>query len=103
LHRQWAIEALEKKDISYRVAYSSPSISGILAAVRSGLAVAPIGLSIFTPDLRMVQQEILPALPSANICLYQSKGHADNVQLNLVEHIKDEFCNIGIMPAQMQS
>lgn len=102
IHRQWAIEALEKDNIDYRVAYSSPSISGILAAVKSGLAVAPIGASTLISDLRMIPQKKLPALPSAMICLYQSKCHEDSVQSNLVKHIIDEFCDIHIAPTQIR-
>jgi len=101
IHRQWAIETLEKNIIDYRVAYSSPSISGIIAAVKSGLAVAPIGGSTFISDLRMVPQQKLPVLPSAMICLYQSKCHEDRVQSNLVEHIIDEFCDIVPIYAQI--
>ena len=96
VHRQWAIEALAKSEIDYRIAYSSPSISGIRAAVRSGLAVAPIGASTFISDLRMIPQNILPALPSAMICLYQSTCHVDDIQKSLVNHIIDEFCNIPV-------
>jgi DNA-binding transcriptional LysR family regulator len=103
MHRQWAIEALEKNDIDYRIAYSSPSISGILAAVRSGLAVAPIGASTFISDLRMIPQKILPALPSAMICLYQSKCHGDGIQNSSVKHIIDEFCNIPVYGQDGQS
>lgn len=95
LHRQWAIETLEKESIDYRIAYSCSSISGILAAVKSGLAVAPIGVSTFIPDLRMIPHRKLPALPSATICLYRSKCHEDSIQSNLAKHIMDEFCDIS--------
>lgn len=100
IHRQWAIEALEKNNLDYRIAYSSPSIAGILAAVRSGLAVAPIGGSTLVSDLRMIFPSKLPALPSAAVCIYQSKCHEDSVQSSLVKHVIDEFCNIPnvIMP-----
>ena len=94
IHRQWAIEALENDSIEYRVAYSSSSISGILAAVKSGLAVAPIGASTFTSDLRMISQRKLPALPSVMISLYRSKCHEESIQSNLAKHIIDEFCDI---------
>lgn len=97
IHRQWAIEALDHDNIDYRIAYSSPSIAGILAAVKSGLAVAPIGESTLIPDLRMIPANKLPELPSAAICLYQSKFDEDSVQASLVKHVIDEFCNISSM------
>jgi len=101
IHREWAIEALEKNNIDYRVAYSSPSIAGILAAVTSGLAVAPIGTSTLISGLRLIPHKKLPALPSAMICLHQSKCHEDSIQSHLVTHIIDEFCDTSILPAQI--
>jgi DNA-binding transcriptional LysR family regulator len=53
IYRKWATEALEKINRPFHVAYMSPSISGILATVRSGLAVAPVGLSVAGDDVRM--------------------------------------------------
>jgi len=103
LYRQWAIQALEKNNIDYRIAYTSPSISGILAAVKSGLAVAPIGASTLISDLRMIPQKKLPALPSATVCLYQSECHEDSVQFNLVKHIVEAFCVIPIIPTRLRS
>lgn len=94
LNRQWAIEALKSENINYRIAYTSPSISGILAAVRSGLAVAPIGASTFTSNLRVIPSKVLPALPSATICIYHSNFDDQSTQASLIQHIIDEFCDI---------
>lgn len=94
INRQWAIEALKRENIDYRIAYTSPSISGILAAVRSGLAVAPIGSSIFTSSLRVIPSKILPSLPSVTICLYHSNFYEEITQASLIQHIIDEFCDI---------
>lgn len=101
IHRDQALEALDNANIEYRVAYSSPSISGILAAVKSGLAVAPIGTSTLISDLRLIPQKKLPPLPSVKICLHQSKSHKDSVQSYLVKHIIDEFCDFRIVPTQI--
>lgn len=94
IHRQWAIEALKRDNIDYRIAYTSPSISGILAAVRSGLVVAPIGASTFVSDLRIIPPKRLPSLPSSMICLYHSTFDSDQTQTSLVKHIVNEFCDI---------
>lgn len=103
IHRQWAIEALKNDNIDYRIAYSNPSIAGILAAVKSGLAVAPIGESTLIPDLRMIPLNKLPAPPSAAVCLYQSECHEYSVQSSLVKHVIDEFCNIPNMTMPLKS
>ncbi len=103
IYRQWATQALEKQNIAYRVAYSSPSISGILAAVKSGLAVAPIGASTPILDLRTISPKKLPALPSAMVCLHQSECHEDSVQATLIKYIINEFCAIPIISTQLRS
>lgn len=95
MYRQWAIQALEKQNIAYRIAYSSPSISGILAAVKSELAIAPIGASTFSPDLRTISIDTLPELPSAKVYLHQSKNRNDCIQANLSRYIIDEFRSIS--------
>lgn len=103
IHRQWAVDALEKNNIDYRIAYSSPSIAGILAAVKSGLAVAPIGESTLIHGLRMIPSDKLPMLPSAAVCLYHSECDEDCVLSNLVKHVIDEFCNIPSMIIPLKS
>lgn len=100
INRQWAIEALEKNSIRYRIAYSSPSISGIVAAVQSGLAIAPIGASTFTPNLRVISSDKLPVLPSANICLYHPPYDESSIQSNLIKHIINEFSDLSLLPPQ---
>lgn len=91
IYRQWAIQTLNEHDMSYRIAYSSPSISGVLAAVKSGLAVAPVGASTPVSDFRILSQGILPDLPSAMVCLYQSNVLKDTALNHLARYIIDEF------------
>jgi DNA-binding transcriptional LysR family regulator len=72
IFRNWAMEALEKVGIEYRIVYVSRSISGILDAVRAGLAIAPVVQSNVPPDLKRVGLEAgLPVLPVSNIVLHQ--------------------------------
>jgi DNA-binding transcriptional LysR family regulator len=103
IYRQWAIQALEREEIAYRIAYSSPSISGILAAVRSGLAVAPVGASTLHSDLRTIPSATLPALPSAKVSLHYSECPDDSAQAHLVRYIRDEFRTIPILQRQLRS
>ena len=72
MYRKWAMQALAKRGISYRVACASPSIAGVLAAVRAGLAVAPVGASTRLSGFRVLEEGILPRLPSATVSLHQS-------------------------------
>jgi len=74
IFRTWAIEALEKSGISYRIVYVSRSISGLIDAVRAGFAIAPIIRSNVPSDLKIVGLENgLPVLPVSNIVLHKTK------------------------------
>jgi DNA-binding transcriptional LysR family regulator len=70
--RAMALEALEREQRGWRIAYTSPSLPGLLAAVRAGLGVtAQTALSI-TPGLRPVAAEAgLPPLGEVEIALHQ--------------------------------
>lgn len=73
-YRRWATMALDAAGVSYRVAFESPSVAGVLASVRSGLAVAPVGSSMVPDDLRVLgPADGFPTLPAAFISL-QTNG-----------------------------
>lgn len=82
IYRKWALEALRKQGIAYWLAFVSSSISSILAAVRSGLAVAPIGTSTLDESLRVLGPEAgFPLLPVSEVSLLQSSA-AENEPVN---------------------
>ena len=91
LFRKWALQALSEQGIPYRIAYSSPSVSGIIAAVKAGFAVAPVGASISPVGFRVLREDRLPCLPSATISLHQSNHREDSAQAYLAKHISREF------------
>lgn len=75
IFRSWAAAALEQAGIEYRIVYVSRSISGILDAVRAGLAIAPIVKSNVPLDLKTVGIENgLPVLPISNVALHMVKA-----------------------------
>ncbi len=92
LYRKWAMEALEKINRPFHVAYMSPSISGILATVRSGLAVAPVALSVAGEDVQIIGPEDgLPVLPIADVCLYGTCDLKNPLVANLATHVRESF------------
>ena len=99
IYRRWAVQALDKHGIPYRVAYASPSISGVLAAVKSGLAVAPVGASTPVSGFRVLSEGVLPELPSAKVCLYQADSPEDGTLDHLFQYIIDEFRSIPYISA----
>jgi DNA-binding transcriptional LysR family regulator len=53
--RQSAIVSLEAKGRSWRLAFTSPSISGVKAAVRAGLGITLRGTSFLGPGLTVIE------------------------------------------------
>ncbi|MBA3008704.1 MAG: hypothetical protein FP812_00445, partial [Desulfobacula sp.] len=92
LFRTWAIEALEKSGIPYRIVYVSRSISGLIDAVRAGFAIAPIIRSNVPPDLKIAGlADGLPVLPVSNIVLHKTKKVTSEIIECFSEHIIKSF------------
>ncbi len=92
VYRNWAIDALTKIEKNFRIAYTSPSTSGILAAVRGGLAVAPVGLSAVSKDIRILGiRDGFPDLPTAYVAIITSSRHLSPVVESLYEHVIKGF------------
>lgn len=97
LFRKWAIQALAEQGVAYRVAYSSPSTNGVLAAVKAGLAVAPIGASIQNTGFRILSDGVLNKMPSAVVSLHQSDRPASMAQTHLSQYITEEFRSMPLV------
>ncbi|WP_439861764.1 LysR family transcriptional regulator [Pseudomonas sp. MBLB4136] len=90
--RSWACNALDAIEREYRIAYTSPSLSAIMAVVSAGLAVTAQLQSLITPDQRIIgEAEGLPAMPSASIVLLRSPHTQSPVTETLAEHIVEGF------------
>lgn len=90
--RNWAINALDKAGIDYRIAYTSPSIMGLQAAVLAGLAVTAISQSIIPPGMRqLATEEGFPPLPSAYFVLHRNPETANCAVDSLADHIAKAF------------
>lgn len=90
--RKWALKALQTDGRNFRIAYTSPSIAGIMAAVSAGLAVAPVGLSMLRGKTRVLGAEDgFPALPTAPVTLHLAPGRASKVVEALAGHVREAF------------
>lgn len=86
LFRNAALEALERAGQPWRVALSTPSLSGIRAAVRAGLGVSVRTERWLEPDMRIVQE--LPPLPEVELALIRGTnegGAAERLRAALRE------------------
>lgn len=96
-YRIWALEALAEMGRNYWIAFVSPSIAGILAAVKAGLAVAPIGRNAMISSLRILGPEKgFPLLPVSEISLHRSRAAADNPQVAcFADYVAESFQQTG--------
>lgn len=88
----WAIRALEKANIDYRVAYTSPSVLGLQAAVSAGLAVTALSQSVVPEGLRpLTVSEGFPPLPDVYFVLHRNPQENNLAIESLAEHIARAF------------
>jgi DNA-binding transcriptional LysR family regulator len=99
MFRKWAMQSLAEQGIPYRVAYSSPSIAGVLAAVKAGLAVAPVGASIPLSGFRRLPDAVFKSLPAAVVSLHQANHPASDAQRCLAQYIGEIFGNLPSIPS----
>lgn len=90
-HR-WALDALDDAAKPYRIAYTSPSISALAAAVDAGLAVASIARSSVVPGMRILgPADGFPTMPEFRIALVQAEKQRSVASARLADHIVDGF------------
>jgi DNA-binding transcriptional LysR family regulator len=92
--RKWAMQSLAEQEIPYRVAYSSPSVSGVLAAVEAGLAIAPVGASTPVSGFRRLSDEVFKRLPAAVVSLHQADHPTSDAQSRLARYISEVVRNL---------
>ncbi|HDZ57905.1 MAG TPA: LysR family transcriptional regulator [Pseudomonas xinjiangensis] len=90
--RAWACNALDTMERDYRVAYTSPSLSAIMAVVSIGLAITAQLQSLVHADMRIIgKEEGLPDMPSASIVLLRNSRNQSPVTECLAEYIAEGF------------
>ena len=90
--RGWAFRSLDAIGKDYRVAYTSPSITGIQAAVSAGLAVTVLGRSILPIGVRqLTADEGFPELPAATVTLKRASEKPSPAIDSMAKHIVDSF------------
>jgi DNA-binding transcriptional LysR family regulator len=83
VHREAAINELEKKGIKWRIAFSSHSYAGKVAALKAGIGIAVLPQKMIPNSLSQIRSEILPKLKDTHICLL--KHHNKNAAVNSFE------------------
>jgi DNA-binding transcriptional LysR family regulator len=90
--REWAEKSLVGIGREYRIAYTSQSASGLLSAVRAGLAVTAVGRSSVPGDIRILgPDDGFPKLPRAVITLTKAQKSLSIPAQSLASHIISSF------------
>ena len=90
--RELALGALEAAGRSWRVAYTSQSLTGVRPAVDAGLAITVVARSMLTPDLRVLDESSgLPVLPSVEIAIHRPPGRPSEPARQLAGLLQEQL------------
>ena len=96
VYRKWALQALRQTGLAHWIAFVSPSIAGILAAVRAGLAVAPIGMGALDASLRVLGPEQgFPLLPVSEVSLHRAAEADNGLVTCFADYVAESFQRMG--------
>ncbi len=88
----FAIQSLEARGVSYRVAYRSDTSSGLQLAVSSGLAVAPLSRSSIPAGCReLTEADGFGDINSSNVVMYRRAGAAGEALDAMEQAIREAF------------
>lgn len=89
LDHQAALRSLDRTGHPYRLAYASHSLTGLIAVVRSGQAIAVLTQTAVPADLQILPNDSgLPALPRVAIALKLDHRKPSALVSALEEHIR---------------
>lgn len=95
VYRNRAIHALESAGRHWRIAYESPNIHGLQAALEGGLGVALLAERCMTPGIRSCDDLLpRPAPSELALCLHPSAGAAARELAQAIQR----FCRAAIKP-----
>jgi len=88
IYRKRALDALDARGRAWRIAYTSPSLAGVQAAVRAGLGITILPKEMVTAGFHIADAEHdLPDLADTEIALYRAPGVLPKAAELLAEHI----------------
>ncbi len=94
--RDVAISSLEARAQPYRVAYSSQSVSGVIAAVEAGIAVGLLGRSSLHAGLSVADEGLGFGSTPASTLVMAARRTADGAPLNAMKaSIRDAFLTMA--------
>lgn len=91
VYRGNVIESLNQHHLKWRLAFSSPSYTGKMAAVRAGLGITAIQRSMIPNDLDILDYSFLPSLKSIKVSLIKkdlANQAIDSLEFFIMDKLK---------------
>jgi molybdate transport repressor ModE-like protein len=89
--RRAALDALDRANIPYRVAYTSDHYEGEKAAIQADLAIAPLPRSLIEPGLMQVRASELPGAIGTSRIALRLGADPSEATLALAERIAESY------------
>ena len=87
IYRSRALAALDRAKMPWRIAYTSPSLAGTVAAVKAGLGITVLPQNMLPTGVQSIRNELkLPELADAELALIRRTGISKAGEM-LAEHI----------------
>lgn len=92
IYRNRILQTLGRLNRSWRIAYTSSSYSGIIAAVRAGLGVTLLAESTVPAGVRTLgAREGFPEMGLLDVCVHRSRENASEAAECLAEYVAGSF------------
>lgn len=92
VYRMRAIKSLESKNIKWRIAFSSHSYAGKIAAIKAGLGVSVLPRNIVPKDIEIISNSInVPALEDSHVSLLKHESNhpaVNNIEKFILKKLK---------------
>jgi DNA-binding transcriptional LysR family regulator len=91
VYRCNVIDSLDKHHLSWRLAFSSPSFAGKIAAVKAGLGITAIQRSMIPPYLSRLEHDFLPKLADIHVTLLkkeQTNAALDSLEFFIIDKLR---------------
>ncbi|KAA0010349.1 LysR family transcriptional regulator [Billgrantia pellis] len=99
IYRSMLERSLEQAGKPYRIAYTSPSLLGIVSAVEEGLGLTAMAASVAPPHLsKAIETERLPNLGSVSIGLYYRERELSVATRHVLDFLHAGLANLTPPP-----
>ncbi len=90
--RDWAIRSLEQNRRDFRIAYSADTAAGLAAAVKAGLAIAPLSRSKIPEDCReLTLADGFTNIDTSHVVLRRAPGQATEAIDGMANAVREAF------------